>query len=350
MRKEDVLFNIGIEFQANTGRSTQNISTAGGVTNWIELLSSSTYAINAYNASGFYGTALSINSNLTTSLSALNATNSTGFGTNWQFNNSIIGGTNNIQGDIAYSQLSVSTLANGVNADVGVSTNVFVIVSGPSAAFSIAGITGGRTGRQIYIENNTGQTLTINNNSGLDSVPANRILTGQGSDITITANPSVTGLIYDGTQSLWIVQNYSTSNSLANNASFANVTLTGTVKDFSTIGFNTNNPFASGSLASGSVLKWTNLAANGAGMKVEGYITMTTTLSASSATGVQLLTAYNSGAVYTNWSTSIGTATGVINPLTITVPIQTVDTNGVLTITNSGATTLTVIASGLHSK
>lgn len=122
--------------------------------------------------------------------------------------NLIVRGTNSFPtgSDIAFGRFVSSGLANGNNAGVLVGTNVYVAVSGPSGAFTINGIAGGRDGKLVTIENSTGQTMTIANQSGVDPTAANRILTGASADISLTNNPGFVDLIYDGTASRWKVK------------------------------------------------------------------------------------------------------------------------------------------------
>ena len=144
-------------------------------------------------------------------IQTLFATNSTGTGTNWQFNNTAFGGTNNWGGDVAYSGLSISSLATGVNADINVSTNVYCKISGPGAAFSTVGFNGARDGRILIIQYSGGFAWTVSNDSGLDPTAANRIYTGLGalSTIVMTNNPAYVQLIYDGGTTHWNVMAHS---------------------------------------------------------------------------------------------------------------------------------------------
>lgn len=106
--------------------------------------------------------------------------------------------------DISFTRYANASLANGNNAAVVVGTNIFVQVSGPSGAFSINGIAGGRDGKWVIILNRTGQNMTIANDSGVDPVAANRIYTLTGGDVATTADGCAT-LIYNATDSRWIL-------------------------------------------------------------------------------------------------------------------------------------------------
>lgn len=108
--------------------------------------------------------------------------------------------------DVAFTRYALATLANGANAAIPVGTNVFVEVSGPSGAFSIAGINGGpnRDGKFLIILNQTGQAMTISHDSGTDPTPANRIISMTGADQVTTGNGAAT-LIYSAAASRWIM-------------------------------------------------------------------------------------------------------------------------------------------------
>jgi hypothetical protein len=116
-------------------------------------------------------------------------------------------GTNNFPSgaDIAFGRYSIGSLANGNNSGVQVGTNCYVAVSGPTGSFTINGLANGRDGKVIIIENSTGQSLTLANDSGVDPAPANRIKTGTGADVTLTSNPAMATLIYSGSASRWIL-------------------------------------------------------------------------------------------------------------------------------------------------
>ena len=67
----------------------------------------------------------------------------------------------------------------------------FVKVTGPAAAFSLSGFTGGSDGKILTILNITGQNMTIVNQAGSASSPINRINTLTGADIITVASGSV---------------------------------------------------------------------------------------------------------------------------------------------------------------
>jgi hypothetical protein len=109
--------------------------------------------------------------------------------------------------DIAFGRYPVTSLANGNNAAVPVGTNVFVEVSGPSAAFTLNGLNAAgaiRDGKLLVILNQTGFDMTVAHQSGTDPTAANRIITMTGADRTTTGNGSAT-LIYSVAASRWIL-------------------------------------------------------------------------------------------------------------------------------------------------
>lgn len=104
--------------------------------------------------------------------------------------------------EITFKRFAVTSLANGNNAGVVVGTNTFIEVSGPSAAFTINGIAGGRDGKEIKILNYTGFNMTIAYDSGTDPTAGNRIYTPTGADVSTTGN-GFCQLIYDASRSRW---------------------------------------------------------------------------------------------------------------------------------------------------
>jgi hypothetical protein len=148
------------------------------------------------------------------SFTSLNVTNPSVIKQITIVNGGTFGGTNLWSGDISYTQTNITSLANGANQDLNTGTSVFAVLTGPTGAFSLAGAVGGRTGNWKIIENASGQTFTINNNSGLETTPANRILTGTGGDIVAGGSPGVFGMIYDSAQSRWVVSFINGTNNL----------------------------------------------------------------------------------------------------------------------------------------
>lgn len=122
--------------------------------------------------------------------------------------NATFASTNNFpaNSDLAFARLALTSLANGNNAAVPVGTNVFIEVSGPSAAFTINGLNAApnRDGKLIIVVNQTGQDMTIAHQSGTDPTAANRIISMTGADRSTTGNGSAT-LIYSGAASRWLL-------------------------------------------------------------------------------------------------------------------------------------------------
>ncbi len=96
------------------------------------------------------------------------------------------------------------TLANGGNNNVSIGEDSFQKIEGPSAVFSITGITGGREGRLLILLNSVAFAMTLTNESG-SSTAANRILTLTGGDVTLRAGTSAAVLLYDDEASRWIL-------------------------------------------------------------------------------------------------------------------------------------------------
>jgi len=134
-------------------------------------------------------------------------TRMTGGATNLVMTNGATGaGTFTVGSDLSYTRANHTSLANGNNANVdfGSSTVYAKIKAGPTASFTINGIQGGRNGRVLILDNSTGQSMTIANDSGVDATPANRIYTRTGTDVTTGTGGCVT-LVYDSESSRWIL-------------------------------------------------------------------------------------------------------------------------------------------------
>lgn len=144
--------------------------------------------------------------------------------------NTIFLGWAKLQNALYAPRYNNTSLANGNNAAISVSTNIYVKVSGPSGAFAINGIVGGTDGRIIILENATGQTMTIANDSGVDPAATNRIYTGTGADVAMTGNPQIVELFYDSGSTHWVMFTPATatiaSSVSANTANIGTLTLT----------------------------------------------------------------------------------------------------------------------------
>lgn len=146
------------------------------------------------------------------------AVNSTAFGqvdgsgiTNLQHGYGMtLEGTTTNNGTVSFLRTNNTGLANGNNANVKIGYAKDVFVSGPTAAFTINGISAptyldSSHTAEVWIWNRTGYNMTIANQSGTDPTPANRIQTGIGADMIFTNNPSIVHLRYDSVTARWAV-------------------------------------------------------------------------------------------------------------------------------------------------
>lgn len=120
------------------------------------------------------------------------------------YTNAALTGTNIVS---AYGLVRTNNtgLANGDNAGISIGTHSYVKLSGPTGNFGIVGLAGGYDGRVVYLQKVDGFTCTVKNDSGVEPTAANRIYTGTGADVTLTNNPGMVSLIYDGATSRWMV-------------------------------------------------------------------------------------------------------------------------------------------------
>jgi hypothetical protein len=120
-----------------------------------------------------------------------------------------------VNGDLALRSTNVA-VSNGVNNDLAVGAYSFIRLTGPTALFSITGLTGGVNGKVVTLYNTTTQPMTIMNNSGL-SIAGNRILTLNNSDFILVQQGTVS-LTYDSVLSNWIVTSGFGTQSLTSSA------------------------------------------------------------------------------------------------------------------------------------
>lgn len=110
-----------------------------------------------------------------------------------------------VYGDVIFRSADL-VVGNGTTLALDVNSNRFSYyrISGPTANFSIAGISQAVEGRLLVLFNRSGFTMQINH---LDPTAAsgNRIQTGTGSNITIP-NKAAISLQYDGLEQKWIVK------------------------------------------------------------------------------------------------------------------------------------------------
>jgi hypothetical protein len=112
-----------------------------------------------------------------------------------------------VPGKICFPRFPITSLGNGNNSDLPIGTNTFIEVSGPSGAFAILGIAGGRDGQLCTVINQTGFNMTIATEGGAtgnDTTAANRIISMSGADRATTGNGAAT-FMYSGAASRWIL-------------------------------------------------------------------------------------------------------------------------------------------------
>lgn len=107
---------------------------------------------------------------------------------------------------IIQSPSATLTLANGLNSNIAMPTGEYsyLQISGPSAAFSVGGITGGADGRVLRLQNKVSQAMTIVNQDASSSA-ANRITTLTGGNVILPASVSIATFVYDGTAGAWML-------------------------------------------------------------------------------------------------------------------------------------------------
>src|SRR4030042_1236477 len=94
-------------------------------------------------------------------------------------------------------------LVNGLNSDISIPANAYIVAAGPTAAFSLGGFSAGSNGRIIIIHNNVAYTMTIVNEDA-SSTAANRINTLTGANVVLSADSkSAATFVYDSTASRW---------------------------------------------------------------------------------------------------------------------------------------------------
>jgi hypothetical protein len=112
--------------------------------------------------------------------------------------------TLDVYGDVIFRSADL-VVTNGTTLALDVNTNRFSFyrMAGPSADFTIAGLTQGVEGRLVTLFNRSGFTMQLNN---LDAAAAvnDRIITGANADITI-ADKGIVNLLFDGAEQKWVV-------------------------------------------------------------------------------------------------------------------------------------------------
>jgi hypothetical protein len=111
-----------------------------------------------------------------------------------------------VTGPIQFLQTQVttdSTTTGSAATTLTADTNYGTVRLTNGSLVSVSGIVAGASGQYITIENQTGNLILINNNDS-GATAANRILTGTGSNVTMSNNASFT-FVYDTTQSRWML-------------------------------------------------------------------------------------------------------------------------------------------------
>lgn len=150
--------------------------------------------------------------------------------------------TLDVNGDVIFRTADV-TAADGINIALDVNNPRFSYyrITGPTADFTIAGITAGNDGRLLTLFNRSGFTMQINNEDANAAV-TDMIVTGTNADITII-NKGIVNLQYDAAEQKWIVKSSSKGSVSGGggfwNASGSNIFNTNT----GNVGIGTNNPY-----------------------------------------------------------------------------------------------------------
>lgn len=144
-------------------------------------------------------------------------TNATFRGTNWFPAGS----------GLAFQKYPLTTLANGVNATVPIGTNIFVEISGNTAAVSLHGLWPGtaRDGDLRFIIYRQPYALTIAHESGSEPFSTNRIRTMTAAD-RVTGGPAAMTFLYSASEGRWLLVSLDTLEAYAGNAATATVALT----------------------------------------------------------------------------------------------------------------------------
>jgi hypothetical protein len=113
-----------------------------------------------------------------------------------------------VNGDMIIRPGSLS-VADGITLALDVNTTRFSYyrLEGPTADFTLAGITAGIDGRQLTLFNRSGFTMQLNNEDAT-AAPADMIVTGTNADLTIV-NKGIVNLQYDANEGKWIVKSSS---------------------------------------------------------------------------------------------------------------------------------------------
>lgn len=111
-----------------------------------------------------------------------------------------------VNGSMSMRQAGL-TLANGLNSNIATPDYEMLRITGPTAGFSVGGLTGGTNGRIVTLHNTVAQVMTIVNEDAA-STAGNRITTLTGGNVVLRAGTSAATLQYDATGARWILINY----------------------------------------------------------------------------------------------------------------------------------------------
>ncbi|MFM9911613.1 MAG: hypothetical protein ACKVOW_19995, partial [Chitinophagaceae bacterium] len=116
--------------------------------------------------------------------------------------------TLDVNGDVVF-RTGTLAVANGITLalDVNITKFSYYRVEGPTADFTIAGITEGVDGRLLTLFNRSGFTMQLNNEDPSAGL-TDQIVTGTNANITIS-NRGIINLQYDGNEGKWIVKSNS---------------------------------------------------------------------------------------------------------------------------------------------
>ncbi len=109
-------------------------------------------------------------------------------------------GNKTFTGNVSLTELIDST-TTGANAALNSTSHSFVVVTNASLT-SLSTIPAGSNGQTLILTNQTGASITVNNQSG--SPTSAQITTGTGANLTLANTASIL-LIYDNNTSKWLV-------------------------------------------------------------------------------------------------------------------------------------------------
>jgi hypothetical protein len=110
-----------------------------------------------------------------------------------------------VNGDIIFRTGDIAA-GDGITLALDVSSTRFSYyrITGPTADFTIAGITAGIDGRLLTLFNRSGFSMQLNNEDGTAAL-ADQVMTGTNADV-IVPHKGIINLQYDATEQKWIVK------------------------------------------------------------------------------------------------------------------------------------------------